>query len=141
MGGPTEHGERASASRVPVPETAPPPASAWRRLPRGIWALGLVSLFMDVSSEMIHALLPVYLTVELGVTALAVGMLEGVAEATRRQAEVAGLTVAALPPSWDVDRPSDLIRLKDLPPGSPAARSRALLTNALLYTGGSRGLG
>ena len=43
-----------------------------RRLPRAVWALGLVSLFMDVSSEMIHALLPVYLTVGLGATALAV---------------------------------------------------------------------
>lgn len=55
---------------------------AWRRLPAGIWALGLVSMLMDVSSEMIHALLPVYLTFGLGATALAVGVIEGVAEAT-----------------------------------------------------------
>lgn len=48
----------------------------------GIWALGLVSMLMDVSSEMIHALLPVYLTVGLGATALAVGIIEGIAEAT-----------------------------------------------------------
>ncbi|WP_238321255.1 MFS transporter [Thioclava atlantica] len=54
----------------------------WRRLPAGIWALGFVSLLMDVSSEMIHALLPVYLTVGLGATALAVGVIEGIAEAT-----------------------------------------------------------
>ena len=56
--------------------------SPWRGLPAGIWALGLVSMLMDVSSEMIHALLPVYLTVGLGATALAVGVIEGIAEAT-----------------------------------------------------------
>jgi len=51
-------------------------------LPAGIWALGFVSLFMDISSEMIHALLPVYLVTALGASALAVGVIEGVAEAT-----------------------------------------------------------
>ena len=56
--------------------------SSWRGLPTGIWALGFVSMLMDVSSEMIHALLPVYLTVGLGATALAVGVIEGIAEAT-----------------------------------------------------------
>lgn len=44
--------------------------------------LGLVSLFMDVSSELIHSLLPVFLVTELGASALAVGLIEGVAEAT-----------------------------------------------------------
>lgn len=56
--------------------------AVWRRLPAGIWALGFVSLLMDVSSEMIHALLPVYLVVGLGATALTVGIIEGIAEAT-----------------------------------------------------------
>ncbi len=56
--------------------------AAWRRIPSGIWALGFVSLLMDVSSEMIHALLPVYLVVGLGATALTVGIIEGIAEAT-----------------------------------------------------------
>ena len=51
-------------------------------LPAGIWALGFVSLFMDVSSEMIHALLPVYLVTTLGASALALGIVEGVAEGT-----------------------------------------------------------
>jgi MFS family permease len=51
------------------------------RIPRGVWALGFVSLLMDVSSEMIHALLPVFLVGTLGATATAVGLLEGVAEA------------------------------------------------------------
>jgi MFS family permease len=53
-----------------------------RRIPRGVWALGFVSLFMDVSSEMIHALLPVYLVTVLGASTLSVGLIEGVAEAT-----------------------------------------------------------
>ena len=52
------------------------------RIPRGVWALGLVSLFMDLSSEMIHGLLPVYLVTVLGVSMLTVGFIEGVAEAT-----------------------------------------------------------
>jgi MFS family permease len=51
-------------------------------MPRGIWALGLVSLFMDISSEMIHGLLPVFLTSVLGVGAEIVGLIEGTAEAT-----------------------------------------------------------
>jgi MFS family permease len=51
-------------------------------IPRGVWILGFVSLLMDISSEMIHALLPLYLTVGLGASALAVGIIEGVAEAT-----------------------------------------------------------
>jgi MFS family permease len=51
-------------------------------IPRGIWALGFVSLFMDISSEMIHGLLPVFLTSVLGATAEMVGLVEGVGEAT-----------------------------------------------------------
>jgi len=54
----------------------------WHGVPRGIWALGFVSLFMDISSEMIHALLPAYLVTALGASTLTVGILEGVAEAT-----------------------------------------------------------
>ena len=52
------------------------------RIPRGVWILGFVSLLMDISSEMIHSLLPLYLTVGLGASALAVGFIEGVAEAS-----------------------------------------------------------
>lgn len=63
---------------APEADTGP----VWRRIPSGIWALGFVSLLMDVSSEMIHALLPVYLVVGLGATALTVGIIEGIAEAT-----------------------------------------------------------
>jgi len=53
-----------------------------RAIPAGIWALGMVSLLMDVSSEMIHALLPVYLVTILGTSTLTVGIIEGIAEAT-----------------------------------------------------------
>jgi Na+/melibiose symporter-like transporter len=51
-------------------------------IPRGVWVLGFVSMLMDISSEMIHGLLPLYLTVSLGASALTVGVIEGLAEAT-----------------------------------------------------------
>jgi len=51
-------------------------------IPRGVWMLGFVSLFMDISSELIHSLLPVFMVTSLGATALMVGVVEGVAEAT-----------------------------------------------------------
>jgi MFS family permease len=51
-------------------------------IPRSIWTLGFVSLFMDVSSELIHGLLPVFMVSSLGASAFAVGAVEGVAEAT-----------------------------------------------------------
>jgi MFS family permease len=54
----------------------------WREIPGSVWALGLVSLFMDLSSEMIHALLPLYLVSVLGASTLTVGFIEGIAEAT-----------------------------------------------------------
>lgn len=53
-----------------------------RRLPRAIWALGFVSLLMDVSSEAIHSLLPVFMATVLGASMLTIGLLEGAAEAT-----------------------------------------------------------
>lgn len=52
------------------------------QMPRAIWMLGLASLFMDISSELIHALLPVFLVTTLGVSVLTVGIIEGFAEAT-----------------------------------------------------------
>ena len=60
----------------------PPSLFRWREIPGSVWALGLVSLFMDLSSEMIHALLPLYLVTVLGASTLTVGFIEGVAEAT-----------------------------------------------------------
>jgi MFS family permease len=56
--------------------------STLRQIPPAIWALGLVSLLMDISSEMIHALLPVYLVTVLGASMVTVGIIEGTAEAT-----------------------------------------------------------
>jgi MFS family permease len=49
-------------------------------IPRGIWALGFVSLFMDMSSELIHSLLPIFMVSVLGASFLAVGMIEGIGE-------------------------------------------------------------
>ena len=51
-------------------------------IPSGVWMLGLVSLFMDISSEMVHSLLPVFLVTTLGASALSVGLIEGIAAAT-----------------------------------------------------------
>lgn len=53
-----------------------------RELPTSIWALGLVSLLMDISSELIHSLLPLFMITTLGVSIFAIGMIEGAAEAT-----------------------------------------------------------
>jgi MFS family permease len=54
----------------------------YKGLPRSVWALGLTSLLMDTSSELIHGLLPVFLVVTLGASATALGVIEGIAEAT-----------------------------------------------------------
>jgi len=67
-----------------MPEKSAPPGSAAipQRLPAAIWALGFVSLLMDISSEMIHSLLPVFMVTVLGSSMWAVGLIEGAAEAT-----------------------------------------------------------
>ena len=64
------------------------------RLPRGVVALGFVSLFMDMSSEMVHSLLPVFLISVLGVSAMSVGVIEGVAEATASIVKVFSGTIS-----------------------------------------------
>ena len=51
-----------------------------RHIPSGIWVLGFVSLLMDISSEMIHSLLPLFMVTTLGASTLAVGLVEGLAE-------------------------------------------------------------
>lgn len=53
-----------------------------KKIPATVWALGFVSMFMDISSEMIHALLPLFLVTTLGVSVAVVGLIEGIAEAT-----------------------------------------------------------
>jgi len=59
------------------------------KLPRNVWILGFVSLLMDLSSEIYHALLPAFITVALGLPALALGAIDGVAEATASFAKLA----------------------------------------------------
>src|SRR5512132_759639 len=53
-----------------------------RQIPSGIWVLGFVSLLMDISSELIHSLLPVFMVSALGASVLMVGVVEGIAEST-----------------------------------------------------------
>lgn len=58
------------------------------RIPRTVWMLGLVSLFMDFSSELIHSLLPIYLVSTMGLSVFVVGLIEGIAEATAQIVKV-----------------------------------------------------
>ena len=59
-----------------------PTPSPLRQIPPSVWALGFVSLLMDISSEMVHALLPLFMVGTLGASALVVGLIEGLAKAT-----------------------------------------------------------
>jgi MFS family permease len=56
--------------------------TALSKIPTGVWALGFVSMLMDISSEMIHSLLPLFMVGVLGASAVTVGLIEGLAEAT-----------------------------------------------------------
>ena len=58
------------------------PRYSLAQIPKGVWALGFVSMLMDISSEMIHALLPVYMVTVLGTSMTTIGFIEGLAEAT-----------------------------------------------------------
>jgi len=62
--------------------------NATQRLPRGIWVLGFVSLFMDISSELVHSLLPIFMTTVLGASMVTVGIIEGVAEGVAASTKV-----------------------------------------------------
>jgi MFS family permease len=66
------------------------------KIPRSIWRLGFVSMFMDISSEMIHSLLPVFLVTVLGASTVMVGLIEGLGEATA--------SLIKLPSGWLSDR-------------------------------------
>ena len=59
-----------------------PSTGTLRQIPPGIWVLGLVSMLMDISSEMVHSLLPMFMVTTLGTSVLAVGLIEGLAEST-----------------------------------------------------------
>jgi MFS family permease len=54
----------------------------YRKLPKGIWVLGFVSMFMDSSSELVHSLLPIFMATTLGASMVTIGIVEGFAEAT-----------------------------------------------------------
>ncbi|MFN3535084.1 MAG: MFS transporter, partial [Desulfatiglandales bacterium] len=60
----------------------------YQRLPKGIWALGFVSMFTDISSELVHSLLPIFITTTLGASMVTLGILEGLGEATSSVAKV-----------------------------------------------------
>ncbi len=65
-----------------MPLSDPAPRRGLRALPLSVWGLALTSLFMDVSSEMIHSLLPLFLSTVLGASMTTIGVIEGLAEAT-----------------------------------------------------------
>ena len=86
-------------------------------LPRNVWVLGFVSLFMDLSSEIYHALLPAFITIVLGLPATALGAIDGVAEATANFAKLF-LRPAVGP------QPAGASRGSWAATGSPRCRSR-----------------
>ena len=63
------------------PTGNPGPGGRFRGIPRGVWALGFVSLFMDISSEMVHSLLPVFFVSVIGLSYTSIGVIEGIAQA------------------------------------------------------------
>ncbi len=73
--------KRRSHPADPAPAGAAAARTGPLGLPRTVWALGFVSLFMDASSELIHALLPVFVVGTLGAGAAALGLVEGLGEA------------------------------------------------------------
>lgn len=75
-------------------------------IPRAVWALGFVSLLMDVSSELIHSLLPVFMFTVLGVSAFTIGLIEGAAEAT---ALIVKVFSGALSDWWGKRKPLALL--------------------------------
>lgn len=63
------------------PEAPDTTGGIYRQLPKSIWALGFVSLLMDTSSELVHSLLPIFMTTALGASMVTIGVVEGIAEA------------------------------------------------------------
>jgi MFS family permease len=71
-------------------------------IPGSIWALGFVSLLMDVSSELIHSLLPVFMFTALGMSVFTIGLIEGAAQAT---ALIVKIFSGALSDYWGKRKP------------------------------------
>ena len=68
--------------RASMPKENPASASPLGQMPRAIWVLGFVSLLMDISSELIHSLLPMFMLTTLGMSVFSIGLIEGIAEST-----------------------------------------------------------
>lgn len=60
----------------------------FQNIPRNVWVLGFVSLLADISSNMVHSLLPLFLVSTLGASFLTVGLIEGIAQATASVSKV-----------------------------------------------------
>jgi MFS family permease len=101
---PATPSDSSPAGQIGSSSSAPEPAKP--RIPRAVWALGFVSLLMDVSSEMIHALLPVFLVTTLAASAFVVGLIEGTAEAT---ALIVKVFSGALSDYWGRRKPLALL--------------------------------
>lgn len=71
-----------SATSSDSPESQSHVKGLYRALPGSIWVLGLGSMFMDISSELVHSLLPVFMATVLGASMVTIGVIEGIAEAT-----------------------------------------------------------
>jgi MFS family permease len=69
-----------TSSQPSNPESTASTKGIYRKLPRGIWGLGFVSMFMDISSELVHSLLPIFMATVLGASMVTIGIVEGVAE-------------------------------------------------------------
>ena len=69
-----------TSSQPSTPESPASTTDIYRKLPRGIWVLGFVSMFMDISSELVHSLLPIFMAMVLGASFVTIGIVEGVAE-------------------------------------------------------------
>ena len=96
-------------------------ATTLGKIPSGVWVLGFVSLLMDISSEMIHSLLPLFMVGTLGASALLVGMIEGLAEATALIVKVFSGVLSdylALPFVRDHGRKEATWRLEELERGA-----------------------
>ena len=68
-------------ARLKSPASPPPGRAVYRALPGSIWALGFGSMFMDISSELVHSLLPIFMATVLGASMVTIGVIEGIAEA------------------------------------------------------------
>ena len=69
-----------SSSQPRTPEPVASTNGIYRKLPKSIWVLGFVSMFMDISSELVHSLLPIFMTTTLGASMITIGFVEGIAE-------------------------------------------------------------